>query len=86
MHFSLGENDLNFLTSRKTGTRKIGGRKAGRQVAGVGDRRTDRQATDRQVTGVLATGDLGIKLDLTVFVKFHSRVSLSSYRMKFVWP
>jgi hypothetical protein len=35
---------------------------------------------------VLATGDLEIKLDLTVFVKFHSRVSLSSYRMKFVWP
>jgi hypothetical protein len=29
---------------------------------------------------------LEIKLDLTVFVKFHSRVSLSSYRMKFVWP
>ena len=46
-----------------------------------GDRRTDRQATNRQATSVLATGDLGIKLDLTVFVKFHSRVSLSSYRM-----
>jgi hypothetical protein len=59
-------------------------RQAGRRQSG--DRRTDRQATDRQATSVLATGDLEIKLDLTVFVKFHSRVSLSSYRMKFVWP
>ena len=59
-------------------------RQAGRRQSG--DRRTDRQATDRQATSVLATGDLGIKLDLAVFVKFHSRVSLSSYRMKFVWP
>ena len=61
------------------------GRQAGRPQAVR--RQADRQtATDRQATSVLATGDLEIKLDLTVFVKFHSRVSLSSYRMKFVWP
>ncbi len=51
---------------------------AGRRQSG--DRRTDRQATDRQATSVLATGGQ------SVGYRFHSRVSLSSYRMKFVWP